>query len=144
VAALIRARITRTRRFMDIIFIAVGMFVSYIFLSRRELLIEKKSFRFILGVSILLFVLGVTLHFTAVGRFYASEVLLCPLPSLLLFRLLRKLFIKLFKHEPQDTFLNWKDGLGEDRVFNIVYGVLSFLLMMLAFNITKALTKAGW
>jgi hypothetical protein len=121
---------------MDVIYIGAGMFVSYIFLTRRELLIKKESFRLILGVSVLLFVIGVVLHFTEVGRLYASEALLCPLSSLLLYRLMRELFVKWFKHEPRDTFLNWADGLGEDRVFNILYWTLNSLIMILAFSWT--------
>lgn len=130
---------------MDFIFIFAGMFVSYIFLTKRELLIKKESFRLILGVSIALFVIGIVLHFTDFGRNSASEALLGALPSLLLYRLLRKIFVKWFKHEPRDTFLNWQAGLAEDRVFNIVYGVLSTVGTFIPItNLTRALTKTGW
>ena len=129
---------------MAIIYIAVGTFVTLIFLIKRELLIEKESFRIILGASILLFIIGAVLHFIDPGPYELSSVLLCPLPSLLLFRLLRKLFVKWFKHEPRDTFNNWEAGLGEDRIFNIVYGTLAFILLILAISSMRALIKVGW
>ena len=129
---------------MDIIFIFAGMFVNYIFLTKRERLVEKDSFMLILGVSIALFIVGVVLHFTDVGRFSAGGALLCPLVSLLLFRLFRKLFINWCKHEPRDTFNNWQSGLGEDRIFNIVYWVLTALLCMFAITGMKELAEAGW
>ncbi|HUQ30683.1 MAG TPA: hypothetical protein VM095_01130 [Pyrinomonadaceae bacterium] len=130
---------------MDIIYIAAGLFVSFIFVSRRELLIEKESFKLILGASVILFVVGIVLHFTGdAGRYSASGALLGPLPSLAFYRLFRKLFVTWFKHEPRDTFNNWEPGLGEDRIFNIVYGSLSAIITMLAMSSMKSLTDAGW
>jgi hypothetical protein len=130
---------------MDIIYIAAGQFVNLIFLFRRELLIEKESFKLILGASIILFVLGVVLHFTGdAGRYSTSGALLSPLPSLALYRFFHKLFVKWFKHEPRDTFFNWETGLGEDRIFNIAYGVLSSLFTLFAMSGMKSLTEAGW
>ena len=129
---------------MDILYIFAGLFVNLIFLFNRNLLIETENFKLILGISIALFVGGVVLHFTDVGRFSASGALLCPLVSLLLFRLFRKLFIKWCKHEPRDTFHNWQSGLGEDRIFNIVYWVLTVWLGMFAIIGMEELAKAGW
>lgn len=122
------------------------MFVSFIFLFRRELLIENESFQIILGISILLFIAGVVLHFAVTEETpgWMSGPLLVPLLSLFLFRLLRRLFLKWFKHEPRDTFFNWESGLGEDRVFNILYWILAFVMFMLAVALMEALTNAGW
>lgn len=128
---------------MDIVYIVAAFVVPYIFLTKRELLIEKESFRLILGISIALFVAEFALHFTNVGRSPASGGLLCPLLSLLLYRLLRKWFIRWFKHEPRDTFLNWESGLAEERIFNILYWTLSLALFMLAVSGMRALPNAS-
>ncbi len=122
----------------------VGGFVIYTFLSRRELLIEGEGFRLILGVSAALFATGIVLHFTEAGRYSMSGALLCPLLSLGLFRMFRRVFINRFKHEPRDTFFNWNPGLGEDRVFNIVYGVSAALLWMFVTFGMELLAKADW
>lgn len=129
---------------MDKFYIFIGLIVYLIVLFRRELLIQKESFRLILGASIGLFFIGVVLHFTDAGRYSASGALLCPLISLFLFRLYRKWFIKWFKHEPQDTFFKWEAGQGSDRLFNFVYFVPTALLMMLIITGMRALANAGW
>jgi hypothetical protein len=98
----------------------------------------------VLGISILLFLVGLVLHFTGIGRNNASAALLTPLMSLLAFRLLRKIFIMRFKHEPKDTFFDWNPGLGWDRLFNIVYVALTYGLLMLSFIGTDLLAKVGW
>jgi hypothetical protein len=92
----------------------------------------------------LLFLVGLTFHFTVIGRDSGSAALLTPLLSLLAFRLLRKLFIMRFEHEPRDTFFDWNTGLGWDRLFNIVYVALTYCLLMLSFIGTDLLAKAGW
>jgi hypothetical protein len=129
---------------VDFIYICIGMFVSTIFIVRRELLIEDESYRLILRVSVLLCVVGIVLHFIDMARYSASGVLLSALPSLVLFRLFRRLFIKWFKREPRDTFFNWEDILFEDRIFNLVYCLLTFALAMLLGIGMKALADAGW
>lgn len=115
-----------------------------IFLFRRDLLIQKESFRIILGVSVGLFLAGLLLQFAEMGRSSTSGALLVPLLTLGLFRFSRRLFVKRFKHEPRDTFLNWKTGLAVDRVFDLAYFMLAiFLLMVLPVGMEN-LAKAGW
>lgn len=116
----------------------------FVFLFKRELLIEKESFRLILGVSIALFLVGVALHFTEAGQDSPSGALVHPLISLWLFRLFRRVFVMRFKHEPRDTFFNWENGLGADRLFNIVYfGIVGCLWMLIPFGMNE-LAKIGW
>ncbi len=49
---------------MNALLFFAGGLVIFIFLFKRELLIEKESFRLILAVSIALCLTGVVLHFT--------------------------------------------------------------------------------
>ena len=129
---------------MDPVYFAVGAFVIVIAHFKMELLIESRSFRVVLGVSVALFVGGLILHFTDVGRYSMSGALLCPLLSLGLFRGLRKPFLKKFRHEPADTFLNFKPGLDPDRVFNVLYFISATLLLMILPFGMQQLAKAGW
>ena len=129
---------------MDGIYIFTGLIVHFIALFRRELLIQKESFRIILGITVVLFIVGLVLHFTDVRSHSASGALFCPLPSLLLFRLFRLWFIKRFKHEPQDTLFRWDAVPIPDRVFDFTYFVLTAFLGMLVIIGSQALTKAGW
>ena len=77
---------------MDYFFILSGGFVIWVFLVRREWLTEDRSFKIILGVSIVLFLAAIGLHFTPPARYSLSGALLGPLLTLGLFRLLRGVF----------------------------------------------------
>lgn len=116
----------------------------FVALFKRELLIEKESFRLILGISIALFLAGLMLHFTEAGRDSSSGALLAPLLSLGLFRLCRKIFLKRYGREPRDTFFVWEAGLAADRFFNIAYFSLAGWLWMLAAIGMIELAKASW
>lgn len=129
---------------MDYLFIFSGGFVIWVFIFRRELLIEEQSFKIVLGVSIMLFLAAIGLHFSKAGRYSSSGALLAPLLTLGLFRLFRRVFLLRFKDEPKDVFLNWEAGLGAEKVFDFLYFVLAmFLLMFLAIG-AEQLAKAGW
>src|SRR6267142_132885 len=115
---------------MDYIYVPIGMFVVFIALFKRELLVQRESFIGMLLLSILLFLAGVFLHFTESDKDSSSGALLTPLLSLCLYRCSRRFFLRQCKHEPQDTYLNWSAGLAADRVFNIVFFGGSFLLLL--------------
>lgn len=129
---------------MDYFFFFTGSFVFFIFLFKRELLVKKDCFEIILGISVVLFLAGLVLHFADVGQYSMSGALLSPLLSLGLFRLCRKAFIKYYKREPKDTFLNFEKELAGDRLFNIMYGTLSIFLLMFVAAGMEELAKAGW
>lgn len=129
---------------MDLILFVIGGFVIEIFFFRRELLIDRRTFRLVLLVSIALFFAGLVLHFTEIGRHSISGALLVPLFTLALFRLFRRVFLIRFKHEPRDTFLDWRSGLGADKLFDFVYFMSAILLLMLLSVGMEKLAKAGW
>ncbi len=129
---------------MDIFYFFAGGLVILIANLKMELLIEKESFKLLLGVSVVLFLVGVALHFTEAGRTSTSGALLAPLISLTLFRLCRRVFVGRYHREPKDTFLHWGDGLAADKVFNVVYFVSATWLWMLVTIGMEELAKAGW
>jgi hypothetical protein len=129
---------------MGTLLFLVGGLVLTIALFKRELLVESESFRLILGVSALLFVAGLALHFSDAWRDSNCGALLVPLISLGFYRLCRRIFIRLYKREPRDTYLDWSPGMGVDRVFNIVYFVLGSWLWMLVTVFMLELAKSGW
>jgi hypothetical protein len=129
---------------MDILLFSVGGLVFVIALFKRELLVERESFRLILGISALLFIAGLALHFSAAWRDSNCGALLVPLISLGFYRLCRKIFLWLFKREPRDTYLDWSPGMGADRLFNIVYFVFGGWLWMLVTILMLELAKSGW
>jgi len=129
---------------MDYLYVFAGMFVSVIALFRRELMMKKNSFRIILVLSILVFFVGVVLHFTEGDPNSFCGALLTPLMSLGLYGLSRKVFLSRFEREPRDTFLDWQSGLAADRLFNIVYFASAICLELVTMGGMMKLAKAGW
>lgn len=129
---------------MDIVYIFAGLFVIFIGLFKRELLIDKVSLRRVLGVSVVLFFVGVTIHFTEGGRYSMCGALLVPLVSLELFRFYRKVFAKRVGREPKDTFLRSEAGLGADMLFNFLYFVSAMFLGMFITVSMIEMAKVGW
>lgn len=129
---------------MDYIYVFGGMFVSIIALFKRDLLIQKRSFWIILLVSIMLFLAGLVLPLTKAASDSPCGALLSPLLSLALFRVCRRLFLRCYQKEPRDTWFNWAEHMGADRLFNIVYFGSSIWLELLAIGGMMKLARAGW
>jgi hypothetical protein len=54
------------------------------------------------------------------------------------------MFVARFKREPRDTWLDWSEGTGADRLFNIVYfGSVVWLWMLVTVGMWE-LAKRGW
>lgn len=116
----------------------------WIFILKRQLLIQERSYKSILGLSVLLFVAGVALHFARAEGYSSAGALLAPILTLVLFRICRRVFLQRYKHEPKDTFLNWDTGLGPDKVFDFFYFMAAICLLMILSIGVEELAKAGW
>jgi hypothetical protein len=129
---------------LDYVYIPLGLFIAMVALFKRELLVQRKSFTVILSVTVILFIAGVILHFSEGNRESSCGALLAPLLTLGFYRGFRRLFLRLHNHEPRDTYLNWAPSLGEDRIFNIVFFIGTFLLCMVTSIGMMKLARAGW
>jgi hypothetical protein len=134
----------RYKKLMNPIYFSIGGLVFAIGIFKRELLVQEDSFKIILGISIVLFFAAWVLHLTDVKEHSACGALLCPLFSLGLYRFSRRVFIRRFHREPRDTWMNWNEGMGADRIFNIiVFGAIVWLWLLCAVFMLE-LGKAGW
>jgi hypothetical protein len=134
---------------MNYVHLAIGAFVIYTALMKRELLIQKKSFNIILLASILLFIVGlidVTFYFTRGVRYFISGALFCPLITLAQYRLSRRVFLKYVKREPRDTVFIWvgEDDLWKDRLFNVLYFPPAFMIVIIIMGGVERLSTIGW
>jgi hypothetical protein len=129
---------------MDAIYFSIGGLVFAIGIFKRELLIQRWGFKIIFGVSAALFIAGLIIHFTEEGRDSTCGALLSPFLSLGLFRLCRRVFLKRYQREPKDSWLDWSEGMGADRVFNIIYFVTAGWLWMALTIAMLELGRAGW
>lgn len=116
---------------MDIIYFGAGCFVIFIALVKRELLFNPQTFELILIVAAVLFLDGLVLIFTGWDRSLMAGALLSPLVTAGLFWAMLKLFRRLFKRNPRDTFNDWTPGMAADRMFNIIYFTLAMLSSVL-------------
>ena len=112
-------------------FLAGGLVVA-IFIFRRDLLIQPSSFKIILAISSSLFVLGLSLHLLVPEKYPGSGAFLAPFLTLALYRFTRLIFKRRFGREPRDTYLDWREGMGADRFFNIIYFSLAILIWVIA------------
>jgi len=133
---------------MKYIYFIVGSFVIFTSLMKRELLAQKESFRIILLLSIILFLMGlvdVTLYLVGRERYFVSGFLFCPLITLAQYRLSRRIFLKYVGREPKDTAFIWSGkDLGKDRLFNVLYFVTASWLVILVAGGIERMVAIGW
>ncbi len=113
---------------MDPLLFSAGGLVFAIGIFRRQLLIEEFSFRIILAISTILFIIGLFVHFIAPEKYPGIGALLSPLFSLALYRLGRSIFKNHLLREPRDSWFDWSEGMAADRIFNIIYFSLAGLI----------------
>jgi hypothetical protein len=129
---------------MDALFLIIAFWIYGPFLFRRDWLVEEDSYKLVRGISVIAFLAGLALLFLDRARFSGTGVLCAPLLTLLMFRLCRKIFLRMFKREPKDTFMNWKAGLAADRLFNIAYFTLTTFVLIFSVVIENELDNIGW
>lgn len=133
---------------MDYLYFAIGGFVIYTALMKRDLLSHERSFRAILLISIVLFIVGLAdmiLYIYSNQRYFVSGAFLCPLVTLIQYHFSRKVFLKYVKREPKDTFFIYEgNDLGKDRLFNLLYFIPAFCLLILITGGIERLVKIGW
>jgi hypothetical protein len=127
---------------MDLVYFGAGGFVIAVVLFKRDLLFRPETFKIILGVSAVLFTAGLVLVLIRREKIDMEGALLSPMVSVGLFWAMRKLFRLWLKRNPEDTFMNWKSGMGPDRVFNIVYFTSAFICWALITALAPKLATA--
>jgi len=105
-----------------------------IFIFKREILIQKATFIYILILTCAMFVLSF-IPFLQIKTNGSIESWKLPLLSLLLFRGLRWIFLRIFGYEPRDTFWIFKKGFWEDGLFNFLFIVFQFGLIFCIYKI---------
>lgn len=132
---------------MNYFYFLISGFVVCIAIVKRELLVQEQGFRVSLLISVILFFTGlidIALYLTKGTRYFVSGALLCPLITLLQYRFSHKIFVKYVKREPKDTFFIYSEnGLGKDRLFNLLYFIPAFWLLILITGGVEKLTKGN-
>lgn len=129
---------------MTFILIVIGLSVFCVVLFQRELLVQRRSFKIILICCLVLFATGLLLHLTKFGRSIPSGALLAPLLCLAFYRTLRRIFVRYVGREPRDTYMDWTPGLAVHRLFNIVFFMGAFWIVIGLMALMDSLATAGW
>jgi len=113
---------------MDFLFAIVGLFVQIIFLFKRELLFERRSFLLILLVSAIMFILSYILILNNIGNPNTVRMLTIPLLAAMVFYAIKYIFFKIYNRNPEDTFWSMDFGQMKDGIFNFLFWVLGIVL----------------
>jgi len=110
---------------MDFILVLIGLAIFFIFLFKRETLVDKKALFSIVIVCVILFIIGYILQFLNIKN---GQFLKMPLIQYTLYRFCYFIFVKIYKREPKDTWWTMDLSLMKDGIFNFIAGMVSFVL----------------
>lgn len=111
----------------------------FIFLFARHLLDEKSSWLLLLKIALGLAILGVLLSILFYKERNMYIALIAPLYSVLIYRPMYLYFVHKTKRKPIDTTMDWRSGLFFDRLFNVVYAILSTVLPMVGILVLSSM-----
>jgi hypothetical protein len=125
--------------------------ISIFFFKKKWLnwLNKKESWWKIFELTFLIAIIGIITTFLIHDRknIYLVLMSIVPFYTVLLYKWLYIMFVKIFKRSPVDTFFNFSHGLFWDRLFDIVAGIattcLPLFLMTLFGQITDS-TKVSF
>ena len=114
---------------MTLVLVIIAMSVHAIFLFRREMLLDKKTFKILVATSLVL-----------VGLFYLTkglekeirniQMLTVPFFALMVFLIMKTIYRMIFKEDAQDSFHSMDIGLMKDGIFNLLFWVIGLLFPM--------------
>lgn len=112
---------------MDFIFVLIGISIHGVFLYKRELLFQKRTFLVLLGIGALCFMLTYVLP-ESVGRRNMVLMMRFPLLTLIIFFIMKSIYFKMYETDAKDTFwsMDWK--LMKDGVFNFLFWFLGLMI----------------
>lgn len=115
---------------MDLSLIAVlfGMSTIWVFLYKREWLLQKKPSLILLIVNFSFFVLAYIFDYWSIGNARLIVFLKMGFLSQLIFLLLVSIFRKIYNRDPVDTFWAIDVKLMKDGIFNFIFWVTAIMI----------------
>lgn len=121
---------------LKFIIILIGIYPVFVFLLKREWFIQKNIFINMILLNAILFFSSFVIPESILDKF-SLAILRFPIIYLVLYRLMHFIYVKLFNAEPINTMFSMKRGIWKDAVFNIIFWLLSGMLLMLSFYILQ-------
>ncbi len=123
--------------FMIFFFTIIGVSVHLIFLFKRELLFDQRTFKILLMVSFSLFLIFFLIRENSTPA-KGLETLLVPFLALIVFWVMKNIYKGFFRQDAKDTFYSMDLKLMRDGVFNFLFWVVGLTLpYYLAFKVLR-------
>ena len=116
---------------MDVIFILIGLNVTFVFLFDKSKLDNEFWFYRILLVNVLLFLMASICWLNNIGDNTAVYSLFVPLIAQFIYYILSKIFHLMYERNSVDTFWTMDKSLFIDGWFNFIFYLMSILLFLL-------------
>jgi hypothetical protein len=118
---------------LNILFLALGLNVFLIFLLKREWLFNKKPFSILLCINLVLFIMGFFLQTHPIEDSKFSPLLKVPFIYQILLLPLAWVYLKIYHKDPVDTLWSMDIRLMKDGIFNFIYAVLLFVVVIIVY-----------
>jgi hypothetical protein len=118
---------------LKIIIVILGLNVFIIFLLKREWLFNKKPFVFLLCFNLLLLFAGFYFPSHSIGDSRFTPLLRVPFFYQILLLPLSWIYRKLYHKDPVDTLWSMDIRLMRDGIFNFIYAVLLFIIVIMVY-----------
>jgi hypothetical protein len=109
---------------MGLIFILIGLNVQILFMFKEDWLYGKKSMFLICSLNMCLFVVGLILQNNETIYPKTLAALKMPFFSALIFYVLHQSFKKMYKRNPENTFLVFSKKPMVDVIFSILFWII--------------------
>lgn len=120
---------------MTLLFTLVGMSVHGIFMFKREILFDRRTFRILLLISFLIFCLFFLVK-ELTTNIKGVEMLLVPFLALLVFWVMANCYRGIFRQDAKDTYHSMDLKLMKDGIFNFLFWVIGLMLpILLAYKV---------
>ena len=112
---------------MTLIFTIIAISIHLIFLFKREILFERKSFIFLFVISIFIGLISLLVKNAGV-QIRNIEMLQIPFLTLLIFFFMSKIYVALNGKNPKDSFWSNDIKLMKDGIFNFLFWVFGLII----------------
>lgn len=126
---------------MDQILLFFAQYIYYLFIVNSKWLIEERPYKIIFWISILFASLGI-FRGLKFSNLY-GWLLLLPIIALLLYRGMRKIFIKKYGRNPISTYMtfHWEKGMLKDVVFSVIFTFLYGAVFAIIIFCTRSMSR---
>ena len=113
---------------IDFLCVVLGLSIHGIFIFKRELLLEKQSYYSLLALSFVFFTLSYLFLRIQFGNPKLIPLLRLPLSAVIIFYVMKTIYFRIYKKNPEDTFWSMDLKLMKDGVFNFLFWVIGLLV----------------